>query len=121
MTVPGTSMIPMNLSLFLRRSTRQERAEVAAVCNSSVGYLYQIAGGHRFASPLMAIRIEGHTCLVAGRSNGRLAAVPRSSMVRHPEIFQGPFPASGTWEEVGVQGHGAGEVSGGQTGDAKAT
>jgi len=112
-------MIFMNLSLFLRRSTRQERIEVAAVCNSSVGYLYQIAGGHRFASPLMAIRIEGHTCLVASRSNGRLAAVPRSSMVRYPEIFQEPYPASGTWAEVGVQGNGAGEVPAGQIGDAK--
>ena len=110
----------MNLSIFLRRSTRQERVEVAAVCNSSVAYLYQIAGGHRFASPLMAIRIEGHTCQVASRSNGRLAAVPRSSMVRHPEIFQGFYPSSGILAADGVQENGADEELGGQIGDAKA-
>lgn len=112
-------MIFMNLSLFLRRSTRQERVEVAAVCNSSVAYLYQIAGGHRFASPLMAIRIEGHTCLMASRSNGRLAAVPRSSLVRHPEIFQGSFPASGTRAEDGAPGNRADKVPSWQIGDAR--
>ncbi len=99
----------MELSLFLRISTKQERAEVAARCNGSVGYLYQIAGGHRFASPLMAISIEGYTCLIASRSNGRLATVPRSSMVRHPEIFQGFDPPPDIRAKDGVRGDGASE------------
>jgi hypothetical protein len=77
----------MELNQFLRKATKRERAEVAEVCNDSVSYLYQLAGRHRFASALLATRIEQMTHRVAGRSNGRLAMVPRNSLVRYPEIF----------------------------------
>ena len=77
----------MELKHFLQKSSKRERAEVACVCNSSVAYLYQIAGKHRCASPQMAIRIEHFTRKVAASSDGRLEAVPRESLVRHPEIF----------------------------------
>lgn len=77
----------MELLEFMRGASKRERAEVAEVCNGSVGYLYQVAGGHRFASAIMAVRLEAATGRVAARSHGRLAAVPRRSLVRFPEIF----------------------------------
>ncbi|MFV0276183.1 MAG: hypothetical protein ACK5HY_03225 [Parahaliea sp.] len=77
----------MELKYFLKMATKRERAEVATACNNSVSYLYQIAGNHRYASPLLATQIEKWTRQVARSSGGRLQAVPRASMVRHPEIF----------------------------------
>lgn len=77
----------MELKQFLRAATKRERAEIAEVCNDSVSYLYQLAGRHRYASALLATRIEQMTRRVARRSSGRLASVPRESLVRYPEIF----------------------------------
>ena len=77
----------MKLKTFLQGATKRERADVAVVCNDSVGYLYQLAGGHRHASPMMATRLEASTRRVAQGTDGRLAAVPRETLVRHPEIF----------------------------------
>lgn len=77
----------MDLRRFLQLSSKRERAEVAAGCFSSVSYLYQLAGKHRYASALLATRIERATHDVASRSEGRLAAVARESLVRYPEIF----------------------------------
>ena len=79
----------MKLKTFLKHATKRERAVVAAVCNDSVPYLYQIAGKHRYASPLMATRIEQVSRQVAAQSGGRLELVPREGLVRHPEIFAG--------------------------------
>ncbi len=79
----------MELRHFLKLANKRERAEVAEVCHGSVSYLYQIAGAHRHASPLMATRIELATQRVAQATNGRLQAVPRESLVKHPEIFAG--------------------------------
>ena len=83
----------MELSSFLRIASKRERAEVAAVCHDSIPYLYQLAGMHRYASALMATRIEQITRQVAARSRGRLQAVPRESLVKHPEIFTGVYEA----------------------------
>jgi len=77
----------MDLRRFLQLSSKRERAEVAQGCASSVSYLYQLAGKHRYASALLATRIEKATHDVAMRSEGRLAAVARESLVRYPEIF----------------------------------
>jgi hypothetical protein len=77
----------MDLRRFLQLSSKRERAEVAAGCFSSVSYLYQLAGKHRYASALLATRIEKATHEVASRSAGRLSAVARESLVRYPEIF----------------------------------
>ena len=77
----------MQMRDFMRAANKGERAEVATVCNGSVGYLYQVAGGHRYASAIMAVRLEEATQRVAERSDGRLEAVPRRSLVRHPRIF----------------------------------
>jgi hypothetical protein len=79
----------MELKYFLKLATKRERAVVAAVCNDSVPYLYQLAGQHRYASPLMATRIEQVSRQVASQSGGRLELVPREGLVRHPEIFAG--------------------------------
>ena len=79
----------MKLKDFLKIATKRERADVATACNDSVSYLYQIAGHHRYASPLLATQIEQSTRTVAETSDGRLYAVPRATMVRHPEIFYG--------------------------------
>lgn len=92
----------MELRQFLKMATKRERAEVAVACNDSVPYLYQIAGKHRHASPWLATQIERQTWLVAERSGGRLEAVPRASMVKHPEIFDGmapAFPLSGSIDD----------------------
>jgi hypothetical protein len=59
-----------------------------------VSYLYQLAGQHRFASALMATRLEAQTRAVAARSDGRLDTVPRESLVRHPEIFDRLAPVA---------------------------
>ncbi len=79
----------MELREFLKLATKRERAQVAAVCNHSVSYLYQIAGKHRYASALLATRIEQISRQVAIQSDGRLETVPRESLVRHPIIFAG--------------------------------
>lgn len=78
---------PMELKRFLRTATPAERKEVAGACNGSVGYLYLLAGGHRYASARMADRIERRSRAVAERSGGRLAFVARTSLVRYPDIF----------------------------------
>lgn len=83
----------MKLREFLKEATKRERADVAVACRDSVGYLYQIAGEHRYASPLLATQIERYTRKVADLSDGRLEPVPRASMVRHPEIFYGVDPS----------------------------
>ena len=82
----------MDLKHFLQLATKRERAAVAIVCNDSVPYLYQIAGKHRRASPHLATQIERQTRTVATQTNGRLEAVLRESLVRHPEIFTGFEP-----------------------------
>ena len=74
----------MKLNEFLRAASKRERADVATACNDSVGYLYQLAGGHRYASAFMALRLEATTRRGTG---GRLAPVPGETLVRHPEIF----------------------------------
>jgi hypothetical protein len=82
----------MELRQFLKVASKRERAEVATVCNDSVSYLYQLAGKHRYASALMAVRIEALTRTVAAGSVGRLATVPRETLVRYPEIFEREEP-----------------------------
>jgi hypothetical protein len=59
-----------------------------------VPYLYQLAGKHRYASALMATRIEQVSRQMAAHSGGRLELVPRESLVRHPEIFAGLLAGS---------------------------
>lgn len=81
--------ILMELKQFLKAATKRERAEVAVVCNDSVSYLYQLAGKHRYASALLATRIEHMTRRLAVGTKGRLKVVLRESLVRHPEIFVG--------------------------------
>ena len=85
----------MKLRTFLKNATKRERVDLAAVCGDSVAYLYQLAGKHRYASPLMATRIEQVSRQVAAQSGGRLELVPRESLVRYPEIFSGLYTGVG--------------------------
>ena len=78
---------PMKLNGFLRAARPEERGEVAGACDGSVGYLYLLAGRHRYASAAMADRIERMYRDVAARSGGRLSHVARESLVRYPDIF----------------------------------
>ena len=82
----------MELSEFLRRTTKRERAEIAAHCRTSVAYLYQLAGGHRRASPALARRVEAHTKALAARSAEGVTAVPGWSLVRNPATYECQFP-----------------------------
>jgi hypothetical protein len=93
--------LSMKLNKFLQIATKRERAEVALACHDSVSYLYQIAGSHRYASPLLATLIERHTRIVAENSSGRLEPVPRATLVRHPEIFYGVDEALELTQRVG--------------------
>ena len=77
----------MTLKEFLKKATKRERAEVAVACNHSVAYLYQIAGGHRHASPMLAVKIEALTEKVAFSSGGRLHKVQSISLVRCPQFY----------------------------------
>jgi len=85
----------MKLKQFLRAATKHERGELAVVCNDSIRYLYLLAGQHRYASALMATRIEHRTREVALGTKGRLEVVPRETLVRHPEIFDRPDETPG--------------------------
>ncbi len=82
----------MELMDFLRAATKAERGALAVVCHDSVAYLYQLAGRHRHASALLAMRIEKQTRRLAEHSHGRLSTVPRETLVRHPEIFDSRQP-----------------------------
>ena len=77
----------MELGDFNRACTKRERGWVADACGTTEGYLYQLGGGHRKASPALAIRIEAATRLLARRAGGRLEVVPRGSLVKDPRIF----------------------------------
>lgn len=51
-----------SLQEFLRAATQDERNRVATACGTSVGYLYQLAGGHRRnPSAALAVAIERAT------------------------------------------------------------
>lgn len=77
----------MKLGVFNRKCSKRERAWVADACGTTEGYLYQLGGGHRKASPALAIRIEAATRMLARRTGGRLGVVPRASLVKDPRIF----------------------------------
>lgn len=51
----------MKLSEFMAEASAERREEVAQKAETTVAYLYQLAGGHRAASALLARRIENAT------------------------------------------------------------
>lgn len=61
---------------------RTDRERLADLAGTSLGYLYQIAGGHRRCSADLAIRLE-----VASRKlrakNGRLPTLRRQALAPH--------------------------------------
>ncbi|MCY3812130.1 MAG: hypothetical protein OXH15_10075 [Gammaproteobacteria bacterium] len=84
----------MKLKVFNKRATKRERAWVAEACGTTEAYLYQLGGGHRKASPALAIRVEAATRMVARGTGGRLSAVPRESLVKEPQIFDPQAPVA---------------------------
>jgi len=46
---------------FLNSISQDKREEIAQACGSSVGYFWQIAGGHRTPSTRLARKIEKYT------------------------------------------------------------
>lgn len=51
----------MEMGEWLRHVDASERESVASRCNTTVDYFYQLAGGHRCASPQLAGLIENAT------------------------------------------------------------
>lgn len=49
------------LSKWLKRNGAQHREELAISANTSVAYLYQLAGGHRTPSLSLALKIKKAT------------------------------------------------------------
>ena len=47
----------MDMKTFLQQATPEEREALAERVNSSVGYFYQIAGGHKKAGPKLCKRL----------------------------------------------------------------
>ena len=67
----------MEMSEWLRQTDPGERERVASLCNTTADYFYQIAGGHRLASPQLAALIESATngAVTARKLRPDLAAI----------------------------------------------
>ena len=72
----------MELSECIRISSRRERQRVATACITTVGYLYQVAGGHRRPSVPLALRIEDATRGAVCRCTLRPDIFPREGCNR---------------------------------------
>lgn len=65
-----------SLQEFLRAATADEREGVAAEAGTSVGYLYQLAGGHRRnPSAALAVAIQRATQRLHDAHPGRIPVV----------------------------------------------
>lgn len=51
----------MNLKTYLKGAPRGEAARLAAAVGTTVDYVYQLTGGHRFPSRKLALRIKAET------------------------------------------------------------
>ena len=49
------------LKEWLQNHDQAQREQLADKCSTSIGYLYQLAGGHRFPSLKLSMRIEKYT------------------------------------------------------------
>ena len=49
------------MQAWLKQAADEERDRVAKAAGTSVGYLYQIAGGHRKASPELCKKLQDAT------------------------------------------------------------
>lgn len=82
----------MELKDYLRAATPEERLATAKAADTSVAYLYQLAGNHSEASVATALLLEAATEAVAATTDGRLGTVPASAVTtwfeRHPHIAQ---------------------------------
>lgn len=61
----------MHLRDWIRTHTPEQRTEAARRAGTSLGHLWQLAGGHRRASPDLAKRLEAATDGAVTRSDLR--------------------------------------------------
>jgi DNA-binding transcriptional regulator YdaS (Cro superfamily) len=80
MNTSPTPTAPTALRLWMQAASPEERESLAAAIGSSVGQLYQYAGGHRNASAERAGRIEAATEQMHRASRGRLPRLYRTDL-----------------------------------------
>lgn len=51
----------ISLKDWMNQNTLEKRMELAAACGTTVGYLYQLSGGHRKPSLRLALSIQKFT------------------------------------------------------------
>ena len=51
----------MDLRTYLKGAPKGETARLAAAVGTTVDYIYQLTGGHRFPSRKLALRIKAET------------------------------------------------------------
>lgn len=78
--MPGMNTITP-LKAWMSSATVDEQDTLASRANTSRGYLYQLAGGHRQASADLGAAIERETKVMARASKGRLPIVYRTDIV----------------------------------------
>lgn len=77
----------MGLAEYMRSVGRAGRERLASRCGTTVGYLYQIAGGHRRVGASLALRLEHGTGGAVCRCVLRPDLFPRAECAaagRHP-------------------------------------
>ena len=68
------------LKTWMRAATPDEQRLLAERCGTSRQYLYQLAGGLRFASPELAMAIERETLAMHKASKDRLPVIYRTDL-----------------------------------------
>lgn len=68
------------MQVWMTAATPEEQTLLAVKAGTTRGHLYQLAGGHRQASAVMAGKIEAATAEMHKHSKGRLPKVVRTDL-----------------------------------------
>lgn len=68
------------MQVWMAAATPEEQTLLAVNAGTTRGHLYQLAGGHRQASAVMAGKIEAATAEMHKHSKGRLPRVVRTDL-----------------------------------------
>jgi hypothetical protein len=68
------------MQVWMSAATADEQVLLATNAGTTRGHLYQLAGGHRQASAVMAGKIEAATAEMHKHSKGRLPVVVRTDL-----------------------------------------
>lgn len=71
---------------WLQLATKEERMLLARKAKTSVGYLYQLAGGHRNCGPALAVRLDRFSRELREK-NSLLPVLSRTVLC--PKVFDG--------------------------------